>query len=124
VRGIKVARQIAPQVDQLLAAAAADGVRLGGGGFRSPASQIELRRKHCGPTHYDIYEKKSSECKPATARPGQSNHERGLAIDFTYSGRGIGSHSNPGFKWLEANARRFGLYNLKSEPWHWSVNGK
>lgn len=124
VRGIQVARQIAPQIEALLAAATADGVRLSGGGFRTPDKQIELRRQHCGPTPYDIYEKPSDQCTPPTARPGSSLHERGLAIDFTYNGRLIESHSNAGFQWLAANAARFGLKNLPSEPWHWSINGR
>jgi hypothetical protein len=50
-------------------------------------------------------------------------HERGLAIDFTYGGSTIGSHSSPGYKWLAAHASQYGLYNLPSEPWHWSTNG-
>ena len=124
VRGIQVARQIAPQVDRLLAAAAAAGIRLSGGGYRSPAKQIELRRKHCGPTEYDIYKKPSSQCTPPTATPGKSNHEKGLAIDFTYNGSTIKTRDNPGFRWLAANAANYGLYNLPSEPWHWSPNGK
>jgi len=124
IRGINVARQIASQVDGLLAAAQAAGVRLSGGGFRSPQKQIDLRRQNCGPTDYDIYQKKSSLCTPPTAIPGLSNHEKGLAIDFTYNGGGIKDHSNPGYQWLAANAGKFGLYNLPSEPWHWSINGK
>ncbi len=124
VREITVARQIAPQITKLLAAADADGVRLSGGGFRTPEEQIELRRQHCGPTHYDIYDKPAKECKPPTANPGRSNHERGLAIDFTYNGALIETHNNPGFQWLAANAARFGLKNLPSEAWHWSVDGR
>ena len=125
VRGIKVARQIAPQVEALLAAAAADGVKLSGGGFRTAEQQIKLRIAHCGGnTRYHIYEKPSRECTPPTATPGRSNHEKGLAIDFTYNGKIINSRSNPGFIWLAKNAKRFGLFNLPSEPWHWSVNGK
>ena len=50
-------------------------------------------------------------------------HERGLAIDFTYAGRVIGSRSSPAYKWLAANTSRYGFYNLPSEPWHWSTNG-
>jgi D-alanyl-D-alanine carboxypeptidase-like protein/N-acetylmuramoyl-L-alanine amidase-like protein/putative peptidoglycan binding protein len=127
VRGITVARQIAPQIDALLAAAEADGVRLGGGGFRTPQEQIALRKKNCGASDYDIYEKPASQCSPPTAPPGRSNHERGLAIDFTYNGRTIpneNKNSNPGYRWLVANAHRFGLKNLASEAWHWSVDGK
>lgn len=124
VRGIRVARQIAAQVEALLAAAQADGIRLGGGGYRSPEAQVELRKKHCGTTPYDIYEKPASQCVPPTAPPGKSMHEKGLAIDFTYNGRGMNSRDNPGFQWLSQNAARFGLYNLPSEPWHWSINGR
>ena len=122
-----MARQIAPKIDALLAAAEADGVRLGGGGFRTPQEQIALRKKHCGGSDYDIYEKPADQCSPPTAKPGRSNHERGLAIDFTYNGKTIpneNKESNPGYRWLVANAHRFGLKNLKSEAWHWSVDGR
>src|SRR5215510_15785142 len=124
VQGITVARQIAPQISSLLAAAQADGVRLSGGGFRTPQEQIGLRKKNCGSSDYDIYDKSPNLCSPPTAKPGTSNHERGLAIDFTYNGQSINSHDNPGFRWLNANAARFGLKNLASEPWHWSVDGR
>jgi LAS superfamily LD-carboxypeptidase LdcB len=50
-------------------------------------------------------------------------HEQGLAIDFTADGGIITSRSSPAYRWLQANASRYGLYNLPSEPWHWSVNG-
>jgi LAS superfamily LD-carboxypeptidase LdcB len=49
-------------------------------------------------------------------------HERGLAIDFTQNGQTI-SRGSSGFAWLSAHAASYGLYNLPSEPWHWSVNG-
>ncbi len=65
----------------LLAAAATDGISLGGGAFRSHASQISLRRAHCGPSTYDIWQRPSRECRPPTAIPGQSLHEWGLAVD-------------------------------------------
>lgn len=50
-------------------------------------------------------------------------HEQGLAIDFTWQGRVIAGRSSPAYVWLSRNAARFGLYNLPSEPWHWSTNG-
>ncbi len=121
---IRLARQIAPKLEALLAAAQADGIQLSGGGYRSSQSQVELRRKHCGPSDYDIYEKPSNQCHPPTARPGRSMHERGLAIDFTRDGRLIKTRDDPGFRWLAQHAKRFGLYNLPSEPWHWSMNGR
>jgi LAS superfamily LD-carboxypeptidase LdcB len=126
VGGITVNADIGGEVQSLLEAAAADGIILGGGGYRSSQRQIELRIQNCGGnSHYAIYEKPSSQCRPPTARPGQSMHERGLAIDFTCNGGGsISSRSNPCYRWLAANADRFGLYNLPSEPWHWSTTGQ
>lgn len=123
VQGIEVHYSIAGQVQALLDAAAADGISLAGWGWRDSADQIRLRRAHCGTSSYAIYEMPSSQCRPPTARPGRSMHERGLAIDFTYNGGSISTRSNIGYRWLAANAARFGLYNLPSEPWHWSTNG-
>jgi LAS superfamily LD-carboxypeptidase LdcB len=119
VRGITVHVSIADELEALLAAAEADGIHLGGGGFRSSASQIRLREQHCP----DVWNSPPSACSPPTARPGHSLHEQGLAIDFTYEGRAIPSHASPAFRWLDANAERFGFYNLPSEPWHWSTTG-
>jgi D-alanyl-D-alanine carboxypeptidase len=50
-------------------------------------------------------------------------HEQGLAVDFTYGGRAIGSRSSPAFQWMSAHAASYGFHNLPSEPWHWSSNG-
>lgn len=122
VRGITVATEIAPQVENLLAAAAADGFTLGGSGYRSSDAQAAARRANCGTSDYDVYQKPASQCSPPTARPGQSMHERGLAIDFTWNGALIASR-NAAFQWLSGNAARFGLANLPAEPWHWSTNG-
>jgi LAS superfamily LD-carboxypeptidase LdcB len=123
VRGIRVHKSIADNLAGLLSAAEGDGISLSGWGYRDSSRQIELRRQNCGPTNYDIYQKSPSACRPPTARPGQSLHERGLAVDFTYGGRTIQSRSSPAFQWLRANAARYGFYNLPSEPWHWSVDG-
>jgi probable HAF family extracellular repeat protein len=123
VRGITVNAAIADEIDSLLAAAEADGLRLTGGGYRSRERQIELRRANCGTSDYAIYEMPSSQCSPPTARPGMSMHERGLAIDFNCDGELIRSRSNACYGWLADKAATFGLYNLPSEPWHWSTNG-
>ena len=124
VRGITVAASLAPQLAALLDAADADGMSFGGGGYRDPAAQIATRRANCGTSDYDIYEKPPSQCSPQTARPGSSMHEQGLAIDFTNNGSLITSRSSAGYRWLAANAGRFGLRNLPEEPWHWSTNGR
>ena len=123
IHGITINKSIGTAFGHLWDAASAAGLVLGGGGYRDPAAQIALRIAHCGPTDYDIYLKPSSQCSPPTARPGQSMHEQGLAIDFTCAGVLIGSHADPCWVWLDANAATFGFYNLASEPWHWSVNG-
>ncbi len=123
VRGLFVSAQIADNLDALLAAAAADGVPLSGGGYRNSSGQVALRRAHCGSSQYAIYSMPASQCRPPTARPGASMHERGLGIDFSYGGSLISSRSSRAYKWLAANARRYGFHNLPSEPWHWSTNG-
>ena len=120
---ITVAGSIAGNVQALLDAAWADGIGLCGGGYRSPDEQIALREAHCGTTYYAIYEMPSSECDPPTAPPGSSMHEQGLAIDFTCNGGGALGSDSVCFTWLSNNAATYGLYNLPSEPWHWSTNG-
>jgi len=119
VGGITVATSLGDSLAALLNAAAADGVDLGGGGYRDAAAQRSLRARNCP----DAANSSPSSCRPPTARPGRSMHEQGLAIDFTYQGRAISSRSNPAYRWLAAHAASYGLYNLPSEPWHWSVNG-
>jgi len=119
---ITVAAQLAEPLTRLLAAAHADGVALGGSGYRSAESQIELRKQHCGTSHYDIYEKPSGQCSPPTARPGRSMHEVGLAIDFTCNGGSV-TRGNRCDTWLLAHAGSYGLHNLPSEAWHYSTTG-
>ena len=120
---ITVDSSLAGNLRSMLDAAAADGLNLCGGGYRDPAEQIALRQSNCGTSNYAIYEAPSSYCSPPTARPGTSNHEQGLAIDFTCNGGGTLGSSSPCFAWLQSNAADYGLYNLPSEPWHWSNDG-
>jgi peptidoglycan hydrolase CwlO-like protein len=117
--GITVNCQIKDQTLSMLNAARADGVALSGGGYRDPAQQIALRRAHCGSSYYAIYQMPSSSCHPPTAKPGTSQHEVGLAIDFSNCSRGSRC-----FGWLSSNASSFGFYNLPSESWHWSTSGR
>jgi len=47
------------------------------------------------------------------ARPGESNHQSGHALDLNTATPGV-------FPWLQRNARRFGFRRtVPSEPWHW-----
>jgi LAS superfamily LD-carboxypeptidase LdcB len=124
VRGIEVATSIADQLDRMLEAAEADGVYLSGSGFRDIQTQIALREEHCGTSEYAIWQMDSGSCSPPVARPGYSMHEQGLAIDFVLDGDLIRSRYSSAFEWLSDNAADYGFYNLPSEPWHWSVNGR
>jgi peptidoglycan hydrolase CwlO-like protein len=118
-RGITVNCAISGQLGAMIDKAAADGVSLSGSGYRDPSRQIELRRQHCGSSYYAIYQMPASSCRPPTARPGTSQHEIGLAIDFSNcSTRGTAC-----YQWLAGNAAGFGFYNLPSEAWHWSTTG-
>lgn len=121
--GIRVAESIAPSVVSLLQAATADGFTFAGGGYRDPTAQVALRKVNCGTTQYAIWEMPASRCSPPTAIPGRSQHEKGLAIDFTNDGELIRSTTSAAYLWLAANAETFGLYVHPAEPWHWSVNG-
>lgn len=117
--GITVACEIADDMNALIAAAAEDGLPLTGSGYRDPAEQIALRKAHCGTSHAAIYSMSPSACSPPTARPGTSQHEVGLAIDFD----NCSTRQTACYRWLAANAERFGFFNLPSESWHWSTTG-
>ena len=124
VRGFQVNSVIADQVAGLVAAMESEGFELGGWGYRTHQAQIALRKAHCGTSDYAVWQMPASRCRPPTARPGRSNHEKGLAIDFTYKGRIISSRSSAVFQALKRLAPEYGLKNLPSEPWHWSVDGR
>jgi LAS superfamily LD-carboxypeptidase LdcB len=116
---ITVDSSISGNLSSMLSAASGDGVSLCGGGYRDPQEQIALREQNCGTDYYSVYEAPASSCSPPTARPGTSNHEQGLAVDF----ENCSSQSTACYGWLANNASSYGFYNLPSEPWHWSVDG-
>ena len=93
---------------------------LGGWVWRSHKRQIELREKHCGTSHHDVYTKSASECSPPTARPGKSAHQDGLAVDFYCQNSLLSkTNCNGAFNWLDCKAAHYGLAELSSESWHW-----
>jgi len=62
-----------------------------------------------------LYERYRKGLGPKAARPGRSNHQRGLAVDVV-----VGDEESPTYRWLEANACRHGFRRtVPSEPWHW-----
>jgi len=114
--GITVNAQIAANVLALLNKSSSDGLKLTGGGFRTMKEQEAARaRNGCGaPTN------PSSDCTGhPVAPPGYSLHQMGLAIDFN----NCSTKSTACHIWLKGNAATYGLFNLPSEPWHWSVDG-
>lgn len=100
-------------------------------GWRSHARQIELRSingcvkvsKASSPVlyNYQLYLAGASElCDVPTARPGESNHQDGLALDFYCEDGAVkGSNCNNAFDWLKCYAASYGFVNLPSENWHW-----
>ncbi len=137
VGGIKVNAFIAAKIDALLKQSALPKPEGGLGqaltansGFRTMQQQIDIRsdpKRLCGDnqlpiTQDEIYNAPSDSCSPGAARPGYSNHQMGLAIDF--SGIAEVDPQNPKVLWLKANAPTYGgLYPNTSESWHWSVDG-
>ena len=91
----------------MVEAARADRVEIGvNSGFRSWPEQKFL---------WDGRQKGLAGFAPAN-RPGNSNHQNGIAFDIDVNGGG----SNPTYVWLSANATRFGfLRTVSREPWHW-----
>ena len=130
VYGINVCKTISGKFKDMIDAAKRDGINLGGGGYRTLQEQINLRNKNCGcgGNQSCIYTKSSSSCRPPTARPGNSRHQSGLAIDMKCDGAIINKSKRPNtkkcFDWLKNNASKYGFYNLPSENWHWSIDGK
>lgn len=90
----------------MVAAARKAGIRLScTSGYRSNAQQAYL---------YRLYRQGRGNL---AARPGYSNHQMGLSMDIG----GIGSYGSRAYKWLKANAARFGFRNdVRGEFWHWT----
>ena len=72
-------------------------------GFRTMAQQQHL---------YNLYKAGKGNL---AAPPGYSNHQGGIAVDVQ-----VGSTSSSTYKWLAANAHKYGFARtVPSEPWHW-----
>lgn len=101
--------------------AAKDGVIISlNSGFRQFADQVRLRRQNVvdktkiKDDHY-LITAPSSAFKPATAIPGWSNHQDGMAFDFSTTGKGV-------YEWLVKHAIKYGLVRtVPSEVWHWEM---
>lgn len=123
VNGIVVSLEATEPLRNLVDAAEADGIILSGGGYRSPAGQIVLRRKNCGATPFDVYVKPSSQCSPPTAKIDGSPHFRGIAVDFVVNAQGV-KQGTTAHRWLVKNAGTFDFVGKPEEPWHWEYRPK
>ncbi len=97
--------------------AKADGVTLQSrSGFRTMAEQQK------------VYDRNGRDSR-AGAKPGYSNHQMGLAIDF-HGRRIIDERAqscstrviDPGsttWKWLNSNTAAYGIKQYSAESWHW-----
>lgn len=98
--------------------------------YRSMKQQEQLCRDDAGC---------SSGNYTAVAKPGTSNHQAGVAIDFAMADQAKysldtgncvtknGVCEAPGDKvweWLQDNASKYGLKQYVNEFWHWSPNGQ
>jgi hypothetical protein len=80
-------------------------------GRRTYAEQAALRVTNGCP---DVYSSPASSCRVPTARPGESQHERGLAADL-----------GGDLAWVRSVAGQYGIHApVRGEPWHWEpLNG-
>jgi LAS superfamily LD-carboxypeptidase LdcB len=121
-------RLTAVALEALVCAARADGIKhpqllpTGGfSGFRDPQRQHEAWERAL------IKYGSEKAANRWVAKPGFSAHQSGRAIDF-YLGLQNGSSNvvrlrkTPAYKWMVANAHRFGFYPYSAEPWHWEYN--
>lgn len=92
-------------------AAAVDGVELTAiDTYRTWESQDRAHRQH-------LTGVKKANVLPA----GTSEHGNGLAVDITNGS--IIDRSDPEWRWLDANAARFGWHPISNEAWHWEFRG-
>ena len=87
----------------MLAAARRAGINLSTtSGYRTHAQQQALYKKYGS---------------PRAAKPGYSNHQMGLAVDIG----GVGGYNTRAYRWLSANASKFGFANnVPNEYWHFT----
>ncbi len=131
VGGCVMRREVLPDLQRLIEAAA-----------RDPATGGQILALSC---HRSIGYQEAVFCREgqgdaaaralSVAPPGHSEHATGFALDFAFRPRRNDCPdaeacvaATPAFRWLVANARRFGFemsfpagntQRVKWEPWHW-----
>ena len=107
--------------DQMATAAKQAGVAIKvSSGFRTIARQNYF---------WNCYQTKQCNNGNLAARPGTSNHGKGIALDInTDCGKQTGAKPSCGgsavYQWLYNNAHTYGfIRTVQSEPWHWEFRG-
>jgi LAS superfamily LD-carboxypeptidase LdcB len=107
--------------DKMASAADEDGVRIMiASGFRTVPRQEYF---------WNCYQTKKCNSGNKAARPGTSNHGRGVALDLnTNCGKQKDTKPNCSnskvYQWLKNNAHKYGFKRtVQSEPWHWEYVG-
>ena len=113
--------RVSGQVNAMVNAARAAGVTLKATStFRSMSHQQQLCRDNPGCARGDY---------AYVAKPGYSNHQMGLAIDFSgpkakggkSCARRATAPRSATWNWLKQNADAFGFHQYSAESWHWDV---
>ena len=129
--------QISGAYSQMAISAYATGVSVDGSGYRTNEGQMDARIRNCPSitSRDDPDMNRNVACNPPTAIPGHSNHQMGFAVDMddipvscpteiqVNGERFCQNPNNTTWQWLTAHASSFGLYQLSSETWHWSIDG-
>jgi len=107
--------------DKMASAAKQAGVTITiASGFRTVARQEYF---------WNCYQTKQCNNGNLAARPGTSNHGKGIALDLnTNCGTQTGAKPNCGgskvYQWLLNNGHKYGFKRtVQSEPWHWEYVG-
>jgi hypothetical protein len=107
--------------DKMASAAKQAGVAIKiNSGFRTIARQNYF---------WNCYQTKKCNNGNLAAKPGTSNHGKGIALDLnTDCGGQTGAKPNCGgsavYQWLYNNAHKYGfIRTVQTEPWHWEFRG-
>lgn len=131
IDGYLVSAKIAPQLQKMMAAAAADGVAFGlTSAYRSYANQV---------TTYGGWVEANGSVELAdtvSARPGYSEHQTGLAVDLDAGSCVLECFAGtPQYTWLQAHAAEYGFIQryyaghetttgYSPEAWHYRYIGR
>ena len=125
--GMLLRRSAAVALEEMAAAARADGVVLTvGSAYRSFAHQTEVHNRL-------IQQMGREEALRVSARPGHSEHQTGLAVDFAPISDAFAETAAG--RWVDANAYRFGwslsypdgyehITGFRWESWHFRYVGR